>query len=177
MGEVLNEYFSCVYRGERHELGEVSGDILGTVHITVEKVLEVLEHMKVDKCSGPDQIYPRTLQEARKEIAGALAYIFASSLATGKVPEDWRVVNVVPLFKKDCKEKPGNYRPVSLVCGCSGRLDHMESGESWQIRYTISLMGPLLFVIYISDLDENVQGMISKFVDDTKIGSIVDSEE
>eukprot|EP00061_Rhincodon_typus_P016056 g44072.t1 len=33
----------------------------------------------------------------------------------GEVPEDWRVADVVPLFKKGCKEKPGNYRPVSLT--------------------------------------------------------------
>eukprot|EP00061_Rhincodon_typus_P003539 g20325.t1 len=35
----------------------------------------------------------------------------------------------------------------------------------------------LLFVIYIDDLDENIEGMVSRFVDDTKIGGIVDSEE
>eukprot|EP00061_Rhincodon_typus_P014449 g41472.t1 len=39
------------------------------------------------------------------------------------------------------------------------------------------LLGPLLFVIFINNLDVNVQGMISMFVDDTKIGSIMDSEE
>ena len=31
------------------------------------------------------------------------------------MPEDWRVANVVLLFKKGCREKPGNYRPVSLT--------------------------------------------------------------
>ena len=40
-----------------------------------------------------------------------------------------------------------------------------------------SVLGPLLFVIYINDLDENVQDMISKFADDTKIDGIIDSEE
>lgn len=30
---------------------------------------------------------------------------------------------------------------------------------------------------FINYLDENVQGVISKFVDDTKIGDIVDGEE
>ena len=40
-----------------------------------------------------------------------------------------------------------------------------------------SVLGPLLFVIYINDLDENIGGMVSKFADDTKIGGIVDSEE
>eukprot|EP00061_Rhincodon_typus_P004415 g22512.t1 len=29
----------------------------------------------------------------------------------GEVPDDWRVANVVSLFKKGCKEKPGNYGP------------------------------------------------------------------
>ena len=39
------------------------------------------------------------------------------------------------------------------------------------------MLAPLLFVIYINDLDENIGGMVSKFADDTKIGGIVDSEE
>eukprot|EP00061_Rhincodon_typus_P004301 g22246.t1 len=75
-----------------------------------------------------------------KEIPGAM----------GEVLEDWRLANVVPLFKKGCKEKPGNYRLESVL-------------------------GPLLFVTYIDDLDENVQGIISEFADDTKIDGTVDS--
>eukprot|EP00061_Rhincodon_typus_P017660 g46451.t1 len=105
MGEVLNEYFSSVFIVEKDmttwELGDVSGDIVGTVHITADEVLEVLEYMKVEKSPGPDQIYPKTLQEARKEIAGALADILASSLATEFFDEvtrkidEGRVVDVV----------------------------------------------------------------------------------
>ena len=53
--------------------------------------------------------------EAREEIADPRAEIFESSIVTGEVPEDWRVANVVPFFKKGCREKPGNYRPVSLT--------------------------------------------------------------
>ena len=39
------------------------------------------------------------------------------------------------------------------------------------------MLSPLLFVIYTTDLDEKLGGMVNKFADDTKIGAIVDSEE
>ena len=35
--------------------------------------------------------------------------------ATGEVPQDRRIANVVPLFKKGSKNNLGNYRPVSLT--------------------------------------------------------------
>eukprot|EP00061_Rhincodon_typus_P013299 g39588.t1 len=43
--------------------------------------------------------------------------------------------------------------------------------------HELSVLGPLLFVIYTNELEDNVAGLISKFADDTKIGEVVDSEE
>ncbi|XP_072434162.1 sodium leak channel NALCN isoform X3 [Chiloscyllium punctatum] len=48
-----------------------------------EEVPDVLKSIKVDKSPGPDQVYPRTLWEAREVIAGPLAEIFVSSIVTG----------------------------------------------------------------------------------------------
>jgi len=97
------------------ESGEGCVDSLSHVEIKKEEVLGILKNMKVDKSPGPDVIYPRILREAREEIAGTLREIFVSSLASGEVPKDWKLANVVPLFKKGSKDNPGNQRPVSLM--------------------------------------------------------------
>eukprot|EP00061_Rhincodon_typus_P012584 g38412.t1 len=49
--------------------------------------------------------------------------IFASSPATGEIPEDWRVTNV-PLFKKGNSDNSGNYRlEVTKVINEDGAVD------------------------------------------------------
>ena len=36
-------------------------------------------------------------------------------MSEGSVPDDWKVANVTPIFKKGSKGDPGNYHPVSLT--------------------------------------------------------------
>lgn len=40
-----------------------------------------------------------------------------------------------------------------------------------------SVLGPILFIVYINDLDENIHSNISKFADDTKLGGMVHSQK
>ena len=51
--------------------------------------------------------------------------IFNESLARGDVPDEWRQVNVSPVFKKGEKYDTDNYRPVSLTCICCKNLEHI----------------------------------------------------
>ncbi len=34
------------------------------------------------------------------------------------------------------------------------------------------MLGPLLFIIHVNDLDTGISGEVSKFADDTKVGRI-----
>ena len=38
------------------------------------------------------------------------------------------------------------------------------------------MLGPLLFIMYINDLDNGISSDISKFADDSRIGRIIRSE-
>jgi len=62
-----------------------------------------------------DGIYPTVLRELLGELARPFSIIYQQSWLTGEVPDDWRIGNVTPIYKKGRKEDPRNYRPVSLT--------------------------------------------------------------
>ncbi|GAB0203967.1 mitochondrial enolase superfamily member 1 [Grus japonensis] len=83
--------------------------------IQEEAVNDLLCHLDTHKSMGPDGIHPRVLRELAEELAKPLSIIYQQSWLTGEVPDDWRLANVTPIYKKGRKEDPGNYRPVSLT--------------------------------------------------------------
>jgi len=44
-----------------------------------------------------------------------LAVILQKSMEEGVVPEDWKLANVCPVFKKGSKAQAVNYRPMNLT--------------------------------------------------------------
>ena len=51
--------------------------------------------------------------------------LFQTSLDQGLVPSDWRLADIVPLYKKGDKMQAGNYRPVSLTSITCKLLEHI----------------------------------------------------
>ncbi|CAJ0956548.1 unnamed protein product [Ranitomeya imitator] len=115
---ILNTFFSTVFTVENEMLGEIprnnENPILRVTNLTQEEVRNRLNKIKIDKSPGPDGIHPRVLRELSNVIDKPLFLIFSDSIATGSVPQDWRIANVVPIFKKGSKSEPGNYRPNFL---------------------------------------------------------------
>ena len=89
------------------------------------RVLKLLNNLKIHKASRPDGLSARELREYSSEIAPILALIYNESLAQGTVPDKWRQVNVAG-FQKGEKYDAANNRPVSLTCICCKTLKHMK---------------------------------------------------
>ncbi|KFV96315.1 hypothetical protein N326_00662, partial [Eurypyga helias] len=80
-----------------------------------EMVRHLLHQLDTHKSMGPDGIHPRAQRELADVLAKPLSIIYQQSWLTGEVPRDWRLADVIPIYKKGRREDPGNYRPVSLT--------------------------------------------------------------
>ena len=58
---------------------------------------------------------PKLLLEIVEQISIPLATVFNLSVEEGVVPLEWKEANIIPLFKKESRNKSENYRPVSLT--------------------------------------------------------------
>ena len=122
---VLGEFFSSVFTLESPQQYDNSGQMVHQDSINVQDVinieftelsiLEKLDKLNTSKSPGPDKIHPRILYELRYELLSPLKIIFEASYKLGKVPDDWKTANVVPVYKKGNKMEPSNYRPISLT--------------------------------------------------------------
>ena len=92
----------------------------------VQKRLEALD---VNKSAGPDNLHPRLLKELAKEIAQPLCNIFQLSLDSKKVPKDWKLTHVTPIFKKGDRTKAKNYRPISLTSAVAKTLERIVNAD------------------------------------------------
>ena len=117
--QILNKFYGSVFTHDGDVCPEVrqreDGATLEEIEITEKVVEEVIKELKDDSAAGPDNIPPRLLKELKEEVVRPLTLIFQMSMEEGRIPDDWRLANVTPIFKKGKKAEPGNYRPVSLT--------------------------------------------------------------
>ena len=123
MAEVLNEYFSLVFTIEDISSLPVpftkffgnTSEHLGQLFVTPGMIEKKIKKMKDNKSPGVDGIPPELLKEIVEQISTPLAKLFNLSLEEGIVPSEWKEANITPLFKNGSRNKPENYRPVSLT--------------------------------------------------------------
>ena len=94
---------------------QYDGPLLKDLRVTPDQVQAKLRDLRPASSPGPDTIHPKVLRELAAPLCRPLADLFNHSLAEGRVPEEWKLGQVVPIYKKGPRCDPSNYRPVSLT--------------------------------------------------------------
>ena len=77
---------------------------------------------------GLDGLHPRMLRELVDVVAKPHSIILQQSWLTRDILVDWRLANVMPIFKKGRKDDPGSYRPFSLTTVPGKVMEWITSG-------------------------------------------------
>jgi len=88
---------------------------LSNIKVDADIVRQRLAALRPDKAPDPDDIPLRILRKLSEEVSQPPTIIFQKSIDDSVVPEDWKLANVCPIFKKVLKTQAANYRPVSLT--------------------------------------------------------------
>ncbi len=68
--------------------------------IKEQEFQKYLDKVYISKSTGPDNLTPRLLKKLKQQIVQLLTSIFNRSIQRNKVPEDWKLVKLNPIFKK-----------------------------------------------------------------------------
>ena len=79
------------------------------------EIFTKLSTIKTSKSPGPDMIHPRFIKDGKTFLTHPLQHIINRSMATGKVPNTFKVARITPIHKAGDKRLATNYRPISIL--------------------------------------------------------------
>ncbi|RMC17434.1 hypothetical protein DUI87_06016 [Hirundo rustica rustica] len=104
-----------MYQGGLSTLNWRTMTVRMTNSVNPETVWDLLLQLNPYRSMGPDRIKQRILKELTDAITKPLAMLFNWYWKSTEVPADWKLANSLVIFRKDKKNDPGNYRPVTLT--------------------------------------------------------------
>ena len=78
-----------------------------------------LNELSSKKCKGFDRIPVCMLLDARVSLLPPMVLLFSEIYRTCKIPDQWKVAKIIPIFKKGSKNKIQTYRPIANLCSAS----------------------------------------------------------
>ena len=109
-------------------------DELCKISCTAHEVEKYPKALNIHKSPGPDKISPHILKECASQLPTLLCKIFNKSFFSGLLPEDWKIANIIPIYKKGHKHQKQNYRQISLtsiICKVAEKIIRSKISAFW----------------------------------------------
>merc|ERR1712082_326651 len=97
------------------QFDEVNEGDLHDIEVTRKKVEDAIDDLDENSSAGPDGIPAIFLKKTKKAISRPLALLLRKSIDEGKIPEIFKMAYITPIHKGGSKQKPEQYRSVSLT--------------------------------------------------------------
>ena len=128
----MNSYFCNVGENFAKRIGSITGHfstylknqvnqtffLFPVIQDELEKELCILNPKKA---TGPDLITPKLAKYCADILAKPLTVLYNKSIEQAKFPNALKLAKVIALYKKDSRNLPNNYRPISLL-NCFSKL-------------------------------------------------------
>ena len=92
-------------------------------YISPNEIEKYINKLTTKDSSGYDNISNTLLKKIKYTVLEPLTHIFNLSITSGEFPENLKLSEIIPLYKKGAKNLMENYRPISLLITLSKHLE------------------------------------------------------
>ena len=134
--ELFNQYFQSVfteqtYTAEKHVAQPTP--VIDSIHFTQVEIKEAMSNLEVNKAKGPDSLGNEVLKNLSESLCKSLCMLFNLIANKGHFPNEWKMSEIVPMFKDGNKQEVANYRPISLLSTVSKLLEKLIFNKLYPI--------------------------------------------
>ena len=90
-------------------------DDLNDIEVTEEEIIQAINDLDENSAAGPDGVPAILLKKVKEALALPLSIMLRKSIDEGKIPDILKLAYVTPIHKGGSRQKPEQYRPVSLT--------------------------------------------------------------
>src|SRR3989442_1150337 len=202
VASILNNYFVSVFNttgtgASANELVdtevEQDGMLLSDSTITEKDVIRAISEFKEHKSPGVDGITSTYALKIKEMLAKPLMLLYNRSIDKKEIPVDVIYLDFQKAFDKVPHDRlMVKIREVGIVGKIADWLQNWLKGRTQRVGINgvysewkavtsgvpqWSILGPLLFTIFINDLEDNVINNMLKFADDSKLWGRVETLE
>ena len=134
----LNNQFTSVFTSESCPIPVMYPSLYSSMpplDTGTNGIIKRLKNLNQNKATGPDELPARVLEETAEQIAPIMTHIFQQLYNSGKLPNDSLQALVTPIYKKNLKSDPANYRPISLTCILCKVTEHIIVSNIWKHQH------------------------------------------
>ena len=126
--DLFNQYFYSVFTSSSCSLPEIwefpsHTNSIHSIYIEEDEVYSTLLSLDTNKATGIDGVGPKILKHCAMSLFQPLHHLFNLTLTSSVIPTEWKMHQIVPVFKSGDRSLVQNYRPISLLCNVSKVLE------------------------------------------------------